>query len=88
MVTVPIFLGGAGGELADLDYLAAQGVRISLQGHQPFLAAIGAVHATLKALRDGTPPAEITTAAAPELIQAVTREADHRHWIETFLETD
>ncbi len=87
-VGVPIFLGGAGGELADLDYLASQGVRISLQGHQPFLAAIGAVHATLKALRDGTPPAEITSAAPPELIKAVTREADHRHWIKTFLETD
>ncbi len=87
-VSVPIFLGGASGDLADLDYLATQGVRISLQGHQPFLAAIGAVHATLKALRDGTPPAEIATAAPPELIQAVTREAQHRHWIKTFLEPD
>ncbi len=87
-VTLPILLGGAGGELADLDYLAAQGVRIALQGHQPFMAAIAAVHATLKALRDGTPPAEIAATASPELIKAVTREADHRRWMETFLETD
>jgi carboxyvinyl-carboxyphosphonate phosphorylmutase len=56
-VSVPILLGGVGAELNDLDYLSARGVRICLQGHQPFMAAVNAVHATLKALREGTPPA-------------------------------
>jgi len=36
--------------------MAANGVRIALQGHQPFMAAIRAAHETLKALRDGIAP--------------------------------
>ena len=55
--TLPIILGGVTGELTDKDYLARRRVRIALQGHQPFAAAVKAVHDTLKALRDGTPPA-------------------------------
>ena len=55
-VKIPIFLGGVEAELADLDYLSGQGVRICLQGHQPIMAAIRAVHETLQALRNGTPP--------------------------------
>src|SRR5713226_5856751 len=39
-VKVPLILGGAGPEVMDLDYLGAKGVRICLQGHQPFLAGI------------------------------------------------
>src|SRR5208282_485479 len=65
-VKLPLILGGAGPALMELDYLSAKGVRICLQGHQPFLAAVRAVHETLKALRDGTLPAEITATAAPE----------------------
>ena len=55
VATVPIILGGAEGtELNDRDYLAARGVRVALQGHQPIMAAARAVHDTLKALREGT----------------------------------
>src|SRR5471030_3425256 len=51
--TLPIIMGGVSGELTDLDYLSARRVRIALQGHQPFAAAVKAVHDTLRALRDG-----------------------------------
>ncbi|MCI0752222.1 isocitrate lyase/PEP mutase family protein [Teichococcus vastitatis] len=40
----------------DAAALGALGVRVALQGHQPMLAAIGAVRDTLAALRAGTPP--------------------------------
>jgi oxaloacetate decarboxylase len=56
---LPLMLGGAGAEVMDRDYLAQCGVRICLAGHQPFLAAMQAVHETLKALRDGTAPSSI-----------------------------
>src|SRR3712207_5357215 len=60
VATVPIILGGAEGkELSDRGYLAARGVRIALQGHQPIMAAARAVHDTLKALREGTKPADL-----------------------------
>ena len=55
-VKIPLMLGGVGGELQDKTYLASRGVRIALQGHQPFSAAVQAVYNTLKALRDGTKP--------------------------------
>jgi carboxyvinyl-carboxyphosphonate phosphorylmutase len=51
----PIILGG-GSILGDHAYLAGKCVRVSLQVHQPFQAAVRAIHDTLKALRDGTSP--------------------------------
>jgi carboxyvinyl-carboxyphosphonate phosphorylmutase len=84
-IKAPIFLGGAGAELYDRDYLASRGVRVCLQGHLPFLAAVRAVHETLKALREGTSPAEIKTGAPTDLMRRVTREADYETWSRDFL---
>ncbi len=82
---VPLILGGAGPEVMDLDYLSAKGVRVCLQGHQPFMAAVNAIHDTLKALRDGTPPAEIKNLPSKELMKRATRDADYRRWMNDFL---
>lgn len=84
-VKVPLMLGTATPELTDLDYLSARGVRICLQGHQPFMAAVQAVHATLKALREGTPPAKLTGVAPEELMKQVTRDAHYARWTKEFL---
>lgn len=84
-VRIPLILGGAGPEVADRDYLGAQGVRICLQGHQPFAAAVRAVHDTLKALREGTPPARLEALASDALMKQVSREADYVRWTEAFL---
>ena len=84
-VRLPIVLGGAGGELSDRHYLASRGVRIALQGHQPFMAAVQAVHDTLKALREGASPSQLRGIAGPELMRQVTREADYRRWMTDFL---
>jgi carboxyvinyl-carboxyphosphonate phosphorylmutase len=64
---IPIILGG-GGTLGDRAYLASKGVRVSLQGHQPFQAAVRAIYDTLKALRDGTAPADLKNLASKELM--------------------
>ena len=60
-------------------------MRVSLQGHQPFMAAVRAIHDTLKALRDGTTPAEIAGVASEALMQQVTRDQDYKTWTEEFL---
>ena len=83
--SLPLILGGGSPELSDLAYLAARRVRIALQGHQPFAAAVKAVHETLKALRDGTPPAKLTGVADAELMKRVTRDADYTKWTKDFL---
>lgn len=84
-VGVPIFLGSVGAELMDIEYLGGRGVRICLQGHQPFMAAVRAVHETLKALREGTLPAQIAGVASAELMKRVTRDEDYRRWTSDFL---
>jgi carboxyvinyl-carboxyphosphonate phosphorylmutase len=84
-MNIPIIMGGGGAELTDLDYLSAQGVRICLQSHQPFLASVRAAYETLKALRDGVPPKDITSAASSDLINQGTRGDDYDKWMKDFL---
>ena len=85
-VNKPLFLGSAAKELYDLDYLSARNVRICLQGHAPFNAAVNAIHATLKALRDGKPSWELQNISPPsDLLKQSTRLADYTAWTKDFL---
>jgi oxaloacetate decarboxylase len=84
-VRLPIILGGTDDALGDRALLAAHGVRVALQGHQPFLAAIRAVHDTMKALRDGTKPGALSGIAAPELVRQVTRGAEYARRAKDYL---
>jgi oxaloacetate decarboxylase len=84
-IKIPLITGGGSGTLADLDWMAAHGVRVALQGHAPFSAAVQAVYNTLKALRDGAKPSDLTGIAPAELMQRVTRAADYRQWTKDFL---
>jgi len=85
LTDLPFVLGSVPGEMADKSWLASQGVRVALQGHQPFQAAIAALHATMKALREGTDPAELPGLAPPPLARAVTREESYAAWTRDFL---
>ena len=87
-IDLPMIVGGAGPEIMDLDYLGARGVRVCLQGHHPFRAAVRATHDTLKALRDGTPPAEIENVASNDELKTLTRDADYRRWTDDWLGGD
>jgi carboxyvinyl-carboxyphosphonate phosphorylmutase len=80
-----LFLGGAGKELFDRPYLGSRNVRICLQGHQPFMAAVQAVHGTLAALRAGESPQSLKGVASNELMQRVTRNEDYVRWIKDWL---
>lgn len=84
-VNIPVILGGAGAEVSDLDYLSARGVRICLQGHQPFMAAVRAVYDTLKALREGASPGSLPNIASGDLMNCVTRDDDYARWSKDFL---
>lgn len=84
-VELPIIMGGTSAELQDLDYLSSQRVRICLQGHKPFMAAVRASYETLKALRDGVPPDEIQTHASAALMKQGTRSDDYDKWMQSFL---
>ncbi len=82
---VPIVLGGVGADLNDRDYLGAQGVRISLQGHQPFMAAVAACPRAALSWSRAPPPAKLANIASAQLMQQVSRDGDYARWSESFL---
>lgn len=73
---LPIIMGSADGELADMAFLASQRVKVSNQGHQPIAAATQAVYETQKALRDGVAPKDLKGLPSAELTNRVMRGAD------------
>jgi len=75
---LPLIVAGPAG-------LASPRPRISLQGHQPIMAAVQAIHDTLKALRDGVAPGSLTGLAPAALMDRVTRSADYEGWTREFL---
>ena len=83
-VKLPLMMGG-GRAGSDRDYLASRRVRVALQGHQPFSAAVQAVYNTLKALREGTKPGDLQGIASAETMRRVTRDGDYKSWTEKFL---
>ena len=84
-IGIPIITGGGAGPLGDLEWMAAHHVRVALQTHAPFSAAVQAAYDTLKALREGVPPRDLKNIASPELIRRVTRAEDYQHWTREFL---
>ncbi|CAI8046799.1 Oxaloacetate decarboxylase, partial [Geodia barretti] len=85
-VSVPLLLGGTTGELQDKEWLGANGVKVALQGHLPFSAAVKAVYDTLKALRDGVAPADLRDSLAPdEMMGQFTRRSSYQKWTADYL---
>jgi carboxyvinyl-carboxyphosphonate phosphorylmutase len=70
--TLPLILGNTAGDLVGAD-LSSHRVRISLQGHSTIAAAVQAVYDTMKALREGTKPAQLKNIASNELMKTLTR---------------
>jgi carboxyvinyl-carboxyphosphonate phosphorylmutase len=83
--TLPIILGGTDGDLGGREAMTAMGVRVALQGHQPIMAAIRAVHETLSALRAGVAPKALGNQPSAELLRRVTRAADYEAATKAFL---
>lgn len=82
----PLILGGAGKELMDRDYLSRHKVRICLQGHQPFAAAVRAAYDTLHALREGTPPAQLQGIADDDTMKRLMRSDAYARWMKDWLD--
>ena len=83
--SLPIVLGGTPEQMSDLDYLIEKRVKLALQGHAPFAAATQAVYDTLKALREGASPKQLTGLASSDLTSRATREAETKARLAAFL---
>ena len=83
---LPLIIGGAGPEQKDPEYLASRNVRLALQGHQPFAAAVQATYDTLKALREGGDLSQLERVADGETMKRVMRDADWQDRVKRFLQ--
>ena len=70
----------------DLDYLGSLGVRVCLQGHKVFAAAIEAIYQTQKALHNGVAPGDLEDIASSDLMNRLMRNEDYAGWTKAFLE--
>lgn len=82
---VPVVLGGVGPEIADAAYLGGLGVRVMIQGHQPYNAALQAVAETYAALRSGVKPAQLPGLMPPARAAQAERRDDYMAAIRQFL---
>lgn len=82
--SLPLFLVHSG-DLTDLADLAELRVRIRLQPHLPFQAAMRAVFETMSALNSGTPPGDLDVAASKEQQAAALNENNYKDWADRFL---
>ena len=83
---LPVVLGTIPPDLHDREFLAANGVRIALQGHMPFQVAVQALQASYAHLREGRPPAGLKgQAASPELMNLVLARQRYDAWTDEFL---
>ena len=84
--SLPVLLGSAPSSLGDIGVLAANGVRIALQGHLPFYVAAKAVYDTLKYLREGGSPAALSeNAASEEILTVAQKRDDYSRWRREYL---
>ena len=80
----PNQIGTASG-IGDRAELARLGVRITLQGHQSFTAAMAGVEGVLRALRQGADPGEIDV-PDKSFLARLTRRADYQRWSQDYLQ--
>ncbi len=82
----PIIVGGSDGDLGGKASMAAHGVRVALQGHQPFMAAVQATYDTLRALRDGVAPKALTNQPSAAMMKALTLDGEYAAAAKAFLQ--
>jgi len=77
-VGLPVMIGNSGQSFDDTEALAKVGVRIALSGHLTYMAALHAARETLKALRDGVPPATLARTLSPGLLDEALRSESYK----------
>ncbi len=85
-VSLPMVMAGPSWRAMSPDDLAAHRVKICLRGHPTLPAAVQAMYAVLKALREGVEPADLPGLASRELMARVTRKADYDRWTKEYLD--
>ena len=86
LTRLPILLGSTPTTMKDADRLASLSVRIALEGHAPFSAAVDAVYASLRAQRERTNPGTIAPEMPLPLLPHLTQESLYKEWAARYLQ--
>ncbi len=86
LTDLPLLLGSTPENMKDMQRLSQLSVRVALQGHGSFIAAVRATYENLLGMRLRVDPAAASKAIPADLIAAVTREADYAQWVERYLQ--
>src|SRR5262249_37938436 len=83
---LPLIVGSRHGSLFTHEQLAACGVRLVLQGHQPVAAAVKALRATYAHLFSGGAPADLKSIlASPEEMDRLVNAEGYQQWLLEYL---
>ena len=82
---LPLLLGSTPKELKDPSVLAQMNVKIALEGHSPFQAALGATYDELKKLRERVAPDQSSPLEKDQLVKQFTNEAEYKKWIQAYI---
>jgi carboxyvinyl-carboxyphosphonate phosphorylmutase len=86
LTDLPLLLGSTPENMKDTQRLSQLSVRVALQGHDSFTAAVRATYENLLGLRLRVDPTAASRVIPDDLIAAVTREADYAQWVERYLQ--
>jgi len=84
-VSLPLILGDVSADIREPGYLSARGIKVCLQGHNPFWTGVNATYEALKALREGTKPEDMKGVAPADLRRRLVREDNYKSWQQEFL---
>jgi carboxyvinyl-carboxyphosphonate phosphorylmutase len=82
---LPLFVGGISRNMMDREFLASRKVRVALQGHQPYSAAVQAVYDSLKQLREGIAPWDVKGTASTDLLEKTMRKEIYLDRVQRYL---
>ena len=85
VTALPLLLGSTPKALKDSKVLAQMNVKIALEGHSPFQAALSATFDELKNLRERVAPVESFELEKDKRLKAFTNEAEYKKWIQAYL---
>ena len=89
VTTLPLIMGSYEPDVADEDFLRANGVRVVVRGHQPFFVAMKALHDAMKHLVEGGDPEDLRdSVASTDLQNAVLAVNRYQTWEREFLGKD
>ncbi len=85
LTSLPLLLGSTPKEMKDPKALSSLNVKVALQGHSPYTAAIQATYEELKRLRESTSTLKAPEIERERLLSTLTKDADYVNWIKTYL---